>query len=341
MEPDEFRQLLEQKEGEIHRLKKLNETLLAFSTFSISLHTNFTYKLVNTSFLQCFFSVSKTYRDLNVFSNVYPDDLPSFKYLLNKLMNENVSIEQLSIRMVTEEGSIKWVNWEFRPVQNEKGELNEIFGLGFEFSESAELQKELVRNNLRMDALIRSIDNIVFEIDNQYQFLNVWKSKNSGLFSNIGEFSGKKIQEIWPEDFYELLKPSVEQALLGESPNIVRYKDDKEEAWYDIRIIPIVSYFTNPNTALITIRDVTEKVRIEKKFEEEKILKEAILANSENAYYVIDELLNIIKVNSQANNLKEALQIIKSKIPSITTKQKWEEELLIKTIDYPEGKFFN
>lgn len=266
-----YQQLLQEKEVEDELLRRKLSTFDSFSFFILYISTDLHVESCNDAFRSFFFNADYEISREKILNFIVREDQSSLLYSINKVLQEKIGVGQVVVRMFGDKTPLaKWVNWEFKPVLNQEGGVMNILGLGYEFSESADMQKELVTVNLKLDALIRSIDDMVFEIDEQFRIINFWAMEESRLFLPPSEFIGKTLAEMFPEEYIEQFIPPLQQALSGDIPEIIRYKHLSEEEWFECRMTPIYKYIGDSKTVLVMVRDVTEKVRTDRKLTEQK-----------------------------------------------------------------------
>lgn len=122
-----------------------------------------------------------------------------------------------------------------------------------------------------IDAIMRLIEDIVFEIDGNQVFKNVWVSDESMLFIPKEHLLGKTIADTFGKDLApSFIKPVAQAIRTGKSttseyPHI----DAAIEKWYRLKVVPIKIRGEPENQRLaIAIREITEEVRRERMLQE-------------------------------------------------------------------------
>ena len=108
-------------------------------------------------------------------------------------------------------------------------------------------------------ALIASLDDIVFEINANQVFLNVWAQDESKLYMPKAAFLGKKVSEVMgpqAEMFSQLI---TEVVSLGEEREIVyKHMDTSVNQWFKTRVKPVIrSADPEKYIMIISVEDYT------------------------------------------------------------------------------------
>src|SRR5690606_4395464 len=123
----------------------------------------------------------------------------------------------------------------------------------------------------RIDAIMRLIEDIIFEIDGNQVFKNVWISDESLLFMPKEHFLGKTIADAFGIELAPLFTKPVARAIRTGKKTIAKYPhiDAAIEKWYRLQVVPIDLGGKPENRRLvIAIREITEEVQRERMLEE-------------------------------------------------------------------------
>lgn len=118
----------------------------------------------------------------------------------------------------------------------------------------------------KLDALIASIDDVLFEINDDYQILEIWMNKSSFFPGTKTDFLGKRIQEIFPGKFGISLKEAIRNAVFSSSTVTVELQTllaGQEERHYRIRISPWDLVGGEYKKAIVLATDITTQKRIQ------------------------------------------------------------------------------
>lgn len=123
-----------------------------------------------------------------------------------------------------------------------------------------------------LQSLITSLDDIVFEVDGNHIFRNVWVSDPSMLFMPKEDFLGKSITEVMGASAATFIAPLNQAISTGKVQEIIyRHLDQTIEKWFKARIKPVVISPKPENYILVfSIQDISTQKLSELALEEAK-----------------------------------------------------------------------
>jgi two-component system, cell cycle sensor histidine kinase and response regulator CckA len=134
-----------------------------------------------------------------------------------------------------------------------------------------------VENESRLEALIGSIDEMVFELDRDGTFLNIWTTNEELLYRPRGELKGKRISELIGEEFFQQFSRSFERVFSTGRGEDLEYSLDVPagKRWFLARMNRIPSADGVQFTLCLAVRDITDRQHAEEKLRvsEEKFSK--------------------------------------------------------------------
>lgn len=110
------------------------------------------------------------------------------------------------------------------------------------------------------DALISSLDDIVFELDNDGVFLNAWVSDDSRLFMPRELFMYKKFTDVMPPPLCDILYEAFIKVKREMQPVEVEYPSPFSDQYFLARF-NLVKRNNSKHHISVLIRDITEKKR--------------------------------------------------------------------------------
>ena len=132
-------------------------------------------------------------------------------------------------------------------------------------------------NESRLEALIGSIDEIVFEFDRDGTFLNIWTTNEELLYRPRHELKGKRVSEVIGADFFRRFSPIFQRVLLTGQGEELEYSLDvlAGKRWFLARMNRIPSADGAHHTVCLAVRDVTDRKLAEEntRVSEEKFSK--------------------------------------------------------------------
>jgi len=124
-------------------------------------------------------------------------------------------------------------------------------------------------NESRLEALIGSIDEIVFELARDGTFLNIWTTNDELLYRPRHELKGKRVSDVIGEDFFRPFSLIFDRVLITGRGEELEYSLDVPagKRWFLARMNRVPSADNDQYTLCLAVRDVTDR-----KLAEEKLL---------------------------------------------------------------------
>jgi PAS domain S-box-containing protein len=138
--------------------------------------------------------------------------------------------------------------------------------LGSLIAELTETQRKSEESEARMQALVRSIDQVVFEFDLHGTYRNVWTTDESLLIRPRKELLGRRITDFLNNELTAPFLNVIRNVLNSGRGESVEYSlpVGSEEHWFLARVSPVPSPAGDPKTVCMTARDITDRKREEK-----------------------------------------------------------------------------
>jgi PAS domain S-box-containing protein len=122
----------------------------------------------------------------------------------------------------------------------------------------------------QMRALVTSLDDIVFEFDEEGTYLNVWTADESLLAQPKDQMLGRRIVQVLGEEKGRPFDEAVKRVLATGRAESVEYPLDVigGQRWFVARTSPIVTPDNAYRTVSMLVRDITERKRAEEQLKE-------------------------------------------------------------------------
>jgi two-component system, cell cycle sensor histidine kinase and response regulator CckA len=134
-----------------------------------------------------------------------------------------------------------------------------------------------IENQSRLEALIGSIDEIVFELDRDGTFLNIWTTNEELLYRPRHELKGKRVSDVIGEEFFRPFSLIFDRVLVTGRSEELEYSLDVPagKRWFLARMNRIPSAVSDQYTLCLAVRDITDRKHAEEKLRvsEEKFSK--------------------------------------------------------------------
>ena len=132
-------------------------------------------------------------------------------------------------------------------------------------------------NESRLEALIGSIDEIVFELARDGTFINIWTTNDELLYRPRHELKGQRVSDVIGEDFFRPFSLIFDRVLITGRGEELEYSLDVPagKRWFLARMNRVPSADKDQYTLCLAVRDVTDRKHAEEKLRvsEEKFSK--------------------------------------------------------------------
>ncbi len=255
---------------------------------------------------------------------VHPDDRTVFESKLSRMQDSQIP-ESIYFRLMMPDESIKWIQANMVPFF-EDGRLVRVSGVSIDITEKKEAEERIREQNMRLNAIMDAMPDMIFVSDKDGNYLEYFKSKINALQNNYEHLVGANLRESFDEITVQLHLEKIKECL--ETRDIITYEYPKTEneitKYFEGRIVAM-----DENKVLRFVREITEK-----KFQENEIKKLTLAIEQSPVAIVITDLKAIIQYvspafyNTTGYTAKEAIglnaNVLKSgKTPEAVYKDLW------------------
>jgi len=285
------------------------------------------------------FSVDRNYRIIDKnknfdadFRNVYGHDLNKGESVLSSVLPNQMNTAWIGFYRRVFRGEKFTVVWDtsnysfeisFSPIIVD-GVIQAAAISSRNITERKKTERKLKESTENLMALISSLDDIVFEMDEHEVFLSVWTKDESVLFFPKEQFIGKRYEEVLPEGISQRIKEGIEKLKQTYDTVIVEYyiEANGKINWYNAKLNHIKNENSPSSRISILVRDITEKKKTEAEtFQAKEIAEKAKLSESQflsnmsheirTPLYAVIGLTDLLLKEVHSNKVREHLNIIK------------------------------
>ncbi|MEA5138363.1 PAS domain S-box protein [Arcicella rigui] len=265
-------------------------------------------------------------KSINKLNMIFEKDIESVLKNSELMLSGKISRLTSKNRNYTKSGEVIYCNWHNSILIDESGDIISILSLVENITEVITLTKDLESKKSNYEALINSSDEMVWSIDDQYNFLtlNQATTRQSEII-----FGKKDIKE--GEQFFDMPMPDCrknffkdlfDRVLLGEgiSTDLPSFNvnDNFNNLLFDAHLNPIVKKGKIVGVA-VSLRNITEKRAAELKLLESEANLKAIFETTDTGYILINNELRVVAFNKVASDISGQNFFNADKIPEIDT----------------------
>ncbi len=191
---------------------------------------------------------------------ILPEDIPHVGAVIQEAVVNPHDPVIFSFRIKhPEEGSIRYCNVNARAVNPTSRTKGYFIGYVQDVTEQKLAEKKQQELTTHLQALITSLEDIVFEIDGNQVFRNVWVQDERMLFMPKEVFLGKRLADVLGPQaamFNEMLNAVI--ATGKQQEFVYRHIDETVNQWYRMKAMPL-RQSPNPSeySMVLSIQDIT------------------------------------------------------------------------------------
>jgi PAS domain S-box-containing protein len=297
------RDISEKKQSEdrlIERESYLHSLLRSQTNYLIRINRDYQYTFVNDRYREKFVKAPQESAH-SILPDLHPDDQDSFKQAVSDCIENPVDVCPLTVRKAISDGEYLWIEWEFIAIQDQTGQVKELQGVGRDISEKIKQEQALLRKQKELSSIIDSQTNYLIRTDVEgcFTFTNPTFSHKFDYFGDlIGQSS---MITIIPEDHdkvYRMAEECLENP--GKMVPIEIRKPTRDGGtvvnyW---EFVAITDEAGNPTEIQGVGYDITERKRAREVIEKSEAFLKALIENTNDAIWAVDEALRLAYANS-------------------------------------------
>ena len=213
----------------------------------------------------------------NAFDLIHPDERETMLAGFMEVVQKPGEVATAQLRVRHKDGSWRWIEATAQNLLNEPS-VQAIVVNNRDISERKQAEAAVLESERQMRALVTSLDDIVFEFDEQGTYLNVWAADESLLAQPKVQLLGKRIIEVLGEQNGRPFAEAVKRVIASGQPESIEYPLEVTggQRWFVAWINPVLDADSAYRTASMLISDITARKQAEEGLrEKERLLSEA------------------------------------------------------------------
>ncbi len=163
------------------------------------------------------------------------------------------------------DGNLRYIDVSIKPIFDDDNRVTHLIPEGHDVTERKNAEDELRTSEARLNAILCSMNDIIFELDLNGNFESFRAPESEKLLLPPDEFIGKNVTELFPESINKLVLTAISNILEGDKFQEYEYELTKNNqiAWENTVITP--RYTANKELVGVTAvcRNITNKKRTE------------------------------------------------------------------------------
>jgi PAS domain S-box-containing protein len=247
-----FRSLVANIPGVVYRWQcDFSPTFISDTVYSLTGYPAADFRLLSDSRGRTFASV------------IYSEDLAKVEATIRRGI-ENKQSYSLEYRLLTADGTIKWVSDKGSPVFDEDGNVCCLDGVIFDISDRYYAQEALQQKTSELEAVFRTLPDLYFRLNSDGIILDYLSGDSSDLYIPAEEFLGKRMLDILPVNVADKFKKAIVQTIENATSVTLEYSlQISEQQQYEARFLPF-----NATQIIIICRNITLRKQAEFKLKD-------------------------------------------------------------------------
>ncbi|MFZ0634889.1 MAG: PAS domain S-box protein [Candidatus Acidiferrales bacterium] len=179
-----------------------------------------------------------------------------------------------------------------------------VSGMARDVTERVRTERSSRKADARMQALLTSIDDIVFEFDSDGTCLNAWTANEDLLICPREELLGKRVGDVLGEELFGQFRETFRRVTETGRPEEFEYPLEVRagKRWFVGRIGPIPSSRGQARSLCMLVRDITETKHAEEELQRKEATIRALFsisAKALNATLDVDAVLDTLVIETK------------------------------------------
>jgi PAS domain S-box-containing protein len=220
---------------------------------------------------------------------VHPDDGAPLQALLGKLQRGDVEESRSELRLLAQDGSLRWAELRARHSFEDDQSAGAVTGTIHDLTRSKQAEEQLRRREATSKALLAALPDQVFGLSRSGVFIS-----HSGVNNNGDSPVGKNLEAVFPREIAREYRRAVAQLFASKTVQVFEYRLDngRGQRQYEARFA-----MAGEDEAVAIVRNVSDRKRLEDQLREGQKL-EAIGRLAGGLAHDFNNLLTVVQGNA-------------------------------------------
>ncbi len=230
-----------------------------------------------------------------------PEDIGTSRVNLNRFSNPAARMTTFEKRYVRKDGRIVWARVTASPVRDATDRFVHTVTMVEDITSRREADEALKRNEAQLRAIIDSLEEVMFEFDEEGTYLNVWTAREQLLAQPREKLIGHNVREFLPARLTERILPLFRRVFRTGISEQFEYRLSVAEGdrWFLGRVCPVNFEDGTRRSICMLAVDITDRKTAEEASRETATRLQAILDHSPAVIFLKDLQGRYLEVNRQ------------------------------------------
>lgn len=166
---------------------------------------------------------------------------------------------------ITKDGTRIPVALSTTALKDDNDELIGFAGIATDIREQKVAHEKVRESEAHLRALVSSMEDIVYEVDEKGRYLNVWAKSDQALFLPKNEILGKTLGELYGQKYARPFDDVRHRVMDTGQTMSIEYKSQvgTDQRWFNAKYSPIHDHSGDQKRISISIRDITDRKKAE------------------------------------------------------------------------------
>ena len=188
---------------------------------------------------------------------------PQYRKAFADLMTKTLRGENglLEFKVKGKRGTVRWLETHSAPLRDNAGQVSALLGLTRDITEKKKIEHSLRESLDFTQSVIHAIPDLMFELDLQGAYINVWAYEQDLLAEQKELLLGKRVSDVLPEEAAKTVMSALQEASVHGKSNgqIIRLDLPVGTRWFELSTAVMNSNQARAPHFIVLSRDSTDR----------------------------------------------------------------------------------